>query len=111
MRSSTRSRRRGAAARSTRSTESSLIVYQSTKDGFLDDAFKHDIEDVILASFKARTGRSVAKAEIRSWKESLLAMAKVLNGCTVPADVGVAIEYGIPQTAKRIDLILSGKER
>jgi uncharacterized protein len=86
-----------------------LIVYQSTKEGFLDDAFKHDIEDVILASFKARTGRSVAKAEIRSWKESLLAMAKVLNSCTVAPDIGVAIEYGIPQTSKRIDLILSGK--
>ena len=86
-----------------------MIVYQSTKDGFVSDAFKRDIEDVILEAFRARTGRTVAKAEIRSWKESLLAMAKVLNVCSVPGDVGVAVEYGIPQTSKRIDFIVAGK--
>ena len=69
-----------------------MIVYQSTKDGFLNDAFKHDIEDVILAAFKARTGRTVAKSEVRSWKESLLAMAKVLNHDSIPGGVGVALD-------------------
>jgi uncharacterized protein len=85
-----------------------MIVYQSTKDGFLDDTFNRDIEDVVLASFKARTGHSVAKSEIRAWKESLLAMGKVLHSCAVPGSAGVAIEYGIPQTAKRIDFMLAG---
>jgi uncharacterized protein len=37
-----------------------------------------------------------------------LAVAKVLNDDGIPADCGVAIEYGIPQTSKRIDFILSG---
>jgi hypothetical protein len=85
-----------------------VIIYQSTKANFLDDAFKRDIEAVILGAYKERTGRSVAPSEIRSWKESLLAMAKVLNDATIPGECGVAIEYGIPQTAKRIDFILSG---
>jgi len=85
-----------------------MIVYQSTKDGFLDDAFSREIEDVVLTSFKARTGHSVAKSEIRAWKESLLAMAKVLHSCAVPGNAGVAIEYGIPQTSKRIDFMLAG---
>jgi hypothetical protein len=86
-----------------------MIVYQETKDGFLRDCFDRDIEDVILAMFKTKTGRSVARAEVRSWKESLVAMAKVLRACAIPADVGVGVEYGIPQTSKRIDLILSGR--
>jgi DUF2075 family protein len=86
-----------------------MIIYQSSKAGFLDDAFKRDIEDVVLTEFKARTGRSVARNEIRSWKESLLAVAKVLNDEAIPADSGVAIEYGIPQTAKRIDFMLAGQ--
>ena len=85
-----------------------MIVYENTKAGFLDDAFKKDIEDVILSAYKTRTGRSVARAEIQSWRESLLAVAKVLNDDTVPADCRVGIEYGIPQTSKRIDFILSG---
>jgi uncharacterized protein len=86
-----------------------VIVYQSTKDGFLDDVFKRDIEEVILSSFKARTGRTVAQSEVRSWKESLFAMAKVLNGCSIPGDAGVGVELFILQTAKRIDFLLTGK--
>ena len=85
-----------------------VIVYNSTIDGFLDDAFRHDIEVVVRTAFKARTGREVARAEVRSWKESLIAVAKVLNDESIPRDCGVAIEYGIPQTSKRIDFIVSG---
>lgn len=85
-----------------------MIVYQNNKSSFLKDAFTRDIEDVILIAFKSRTGRSVARSEVRSWKESLMAVAKVLNDEAIPGDCGVAIEYGIPQTSKRIDFILSG---
>jgi hypothetical protein len=87
-----------------------VIVYQNDKTGFLKDAFAKDIEDIILQAFRARTGRSVAISEVRSWKESLVALAKVLNDEDIPGDCGVAIEYGIPQTAKRIDFILSGQD-
>lgn len=87
-----------------------MIVYQSTVDGFLDDAFKRDIEDVVLSAFRKRTGRSVSRNELRSWKESLVAVAKVLNDDSIPRDFGVAIEYGIPQTAKRNDSYQPGLE-
>ncbi len=85
-----------------------MIVYQNSKIRFLGDVFSRDIEDVILAAFKSRTGHGVARSEVRSWKESLMAVAKVLNDEAIPGDCGVAIEYGIPQTSKRIDFILSG---
>lgn len=86
-----------------------MIVYQKNKSEFLDDAFKRDIEVVILSEFKSRTGKAVSAAEIRAWKESLLSVAKVLNDGEIPGDSGVAIEYNIPQTGKRIDFMLSGK--
>jgi hypothetical protein len=90
-----------------------MIVYQSTKDGFLDDTFNREIEDVVLASFKARTGHLVAKSEIRAWKESLLAMGKVLHSCAVPGNAGVAIEYGMVNAWKplgdRLQLVQSAK--
>jgi uncharacterized protein len=47
---------------------------------------------------------------VRSWKESLFAVAKVLNDPSVPDTCGVGIEYGIPQSSKRIDLLLSGRD-
>lgn len=85
-----------------------MIVYQATKDRFLDDTFKRDIHEVILESYRARTGRNVGRSEIASWRESLVCMAKVLNDEGIPGDAGIAIEYGIPQTAKRVDFILTG---
>ncbi len=85
-----------------------MIVYQSTKAEFLNNAFKNDIEVIVLDHYRRRVGRGASAAEVRSWKESLLAIAKVLNHVSIPDDCGVAIEYGIPQTSKRIDILLSG---
>jgi len=87
-----------------------LIIYQGTKSGFLRDHDNHDIEDVIATAYLTSTGKYVPHAEIRSWKESLGQMAKVLRDEEMPDDMGVGIEYGIPQSAKRIDFILSGTD-
>jgi uncharacterized protein len=85
-----------------------LIVYQSTKASFLNDTFKDDIEAVILQAYRNATGSRVPLSQMRAWKESLMAMAKVLNHESIPEDCGLAVEYTIPNTAKRIDLLLSG---
>jgi DUF2075 family protein len=87
-----------------------VIIYQSDKRRFLSDVFTRDIEQVILTQFKERTGRNVPPSEVRSWKESLVAVARVVNDDSIPGDCGVAIEYGIPQTSKRIDFMLSGTD-
>lgn len=86
-----------------------MIIYQATKQKFLDDVFKHDIQDVVLASYRARTGGTVAENQVRSWASSLVYMGKVLNDDSVPADCGIAIEYTIPQTRKRVDFLITGK--
>lgn len=85
-----------------------MIVYQGTKSGFLDDHDNRNIEDVIATRFLQRTGKYAPHAEMRAWKASLGEMAKVLRDCDIPDDIGVGVEFGIPQTAKRIDFILSG---
>jgi len=35
-------------------------------------------------------------------------MYKVLNDDEIPSDAGVAMEFNIPQTSKRVDFIISG---
>jgi len=85
-----------------------VIVYQATKARFLEDTDNRDIEDVVAAQYLAKTGHYAPDAEFRSWRESLSQMAKVLRDETMPDDMGVGIEFGIPQTSKRIDFILSG---
>jgi len=41
----------------------------------------------------------------------MLYMGQVLSDIEIPADSGVAIEYTLPQTTKRIDFILTGKSQ
>ncbi|MFT3897826.1 MAG: DUF2075 domain-containing protein [Thermomonas sp.] len=86
-----------------------MIVYQSTKERFLEDSVNHAIEDIIANEFHERTGRYAPTPEIRAWQQSLTHMAEVLWDDELPASMGIAVEFGIPQTAKRIDFILSGE--
>lgn len=85
-----------------------MIVYKETKSKFLDQVFTTDIEEVVRDALIRNLGRSVGTAEVRSWRNSLESMAKVLNDADIPAESGVAIEYNIPQTGKRVDFILTG---
>lgn len=85
-----------------------MIVYQAIKRHFLSDHDNRDIEEVIATKYLQHTGRYAPSAEVRAWKASLGEMARVLRDPGIPDDAGVGIEFGIPQTAKRIDFILSG---
>jgi len=85
-----------------------MLVYHSNKRGFLDVSDNGFIEDVIAKNFLAKTGRYAPDGEFRSWKASLAEVAKVLRDPDIPDDLGVGVEFGIPQTSKRIDVMLSG---
>lgn len=85
-----------------------MIVYQATKSTFLDDNDNRNIEDVIEAAYLKKTGRYAPNGIFKSWQASLMAMAKVLRDRDIPDNIGVGVEFGIPQTAKSIDFILSG---
>ncbi len=87
-----------------------MIVYAATKQQFLKDNDNDDIEDVILRHFKEATGKTVGRSEIRSWQGSLTYMAKVLRDEGLPNDAGLAIELHIPQSSKRIDFMLTGRD-
>lgn len=55
-----------------------------------------------------RMHRHTAKNEFRAWENSMEYMYKVLNDQDIPSDAGIAIEYNIPQTSKRVDFLISG---
>lgn len=85
-----------------------MIIYQATKQQFVGDALQRDIEEVVGLAYQARTGSRPPPGEIRAWRESLLHMARVLHHDDIADDCGVAIEYRIPQTVKRVDFIVTG---
>jgi DUF2075 family protein len=86
-----------------------MIVYLAEKSQFLEDVDSNRIEQRILAEFYRTNRRSVGSAEINSWRNSLGFMHRIVVDEEIPNNAGVAVEFGIPQTAKRIDFILTGK--
>lgn len=87
-----------------------MIIYQASKSQFLHHALREDIEDVVLRHFRSATGQGVAAPQVQAWKHSLLEMAKVLQDEEIPSDAGVAIEYQLPQSSKRIDFVIIGED-
>ena len=84
-----------------------MIVYEANKGEFIDSVFSGSITDEIYDVYKEKIGKS-GISQIRSWENSMQYMYKVLQDCEIPDDCGVAIEFTIPTTSKRIDFILTG---
>lgn len=87
-----------------------MIIYNSTKEGFSNDILTNNIDSIIADLIKSKVDRNTAKAEMQAFKNSLVYMDKILQDTAIPNDCGVAIEYHIPQTAKRVDFILTGTD-
>ena len=85
-----------------------MIIYRATKKQFVDDVFNNTIADNIDEAFYEHLGRHTSPNEVRSWQNSMQYMSRVVNTPELPDDAGVAIEYQIPLTAKRVDFIVSG---
>lgn len=85
-----------------------MLVYDGLKSDFLADVENDEIAQKIYDNVLAKLGRHTGRAEFESWNNSMQYMYKVLVDCGIPSDCGIAIEYNLPQTAKRIDFIVSG---
>ena len=85
-----------------------MIVYDGLKSDFLRSVDNDTIALEIERNITEKMGRHTGKSEFMSWVNSLDSMYKVMNDPEIPNDAGVAIEYNIPQTAKRVDFMISG---
>ena len=85
-----------------------MIVYDGVKSDFLHsveaDTIALEIEQKILE----KMGKHTVANEFLSWENSMQYMYKVMNDPEIPEDAGIAIEFNIPQTAKRVDFMVSG---
>lgn len=85
-----------------------MIVYEATKETFMSDVMSNQIDDYIGNAMVRETGHNVGQAERRSWRNSMQYMQNIIADQDIPNNAGIAIEYTIPQTAKRIDFIITG---
>ncbi|MBR3162146.1 MAG: DUF2075 domain-containing protein [Bacilli bacterium] len=86
-----------------------MLVYEGIKSGFIDDVNLNRIVDKIYDKYRQFFGRT-SESQLNSWKNSMQYMRGVLDDKEIPDNAGVAIEFNIPTTSKRIDFILSGRD-
>lgn len=85
-----------------------MLIYEGTKYDFKMDMDLDKIPHLLEEKLYERMHIHTSKKEVTSWKNSLQYMYKVLNDPTIPDTCGVATEYNIPKTNKRVDFIMSG---
>ena len=85
-----------------------MIIYSATKSDFLSDVFKNVIVEKLVDSLKAKKISGTNPSHIRSYENSLRFMDTVLQDSEIPNDAGIAIEYVIPSSCKRVDFMISG---
>lgn len=85
-----------------------MIIYNGTKASFSEAVTDQGIADILNHAVYEKMHRRTGQSELESWKNSMNYMYMVLNDNMIPDDTGVAIEYNIPQTSKRVDFIISG---
>ncbi|MBI0581257.1 DUF2075 domain-containing protein [Neobacillus cucumis] len=87
-----------------------MIVYEATKAEFLKDVYDDDLVNNICRNYNSKIGR-INEREVRAWDNSMQYMYRVLMDNEIPKDAGIAIEFKIPYTSKRVDFLISGKRK
>lgn len=88
-----------------------MLVYSGIKTDFMRDVEEDSLAPKIQQTILEKMGRKTPDSEFRSWENSMKNMFIVMSDSQIPDDSGVAIEYNIPQTAKRVDFIISGYDK
>ncbi|MBP3899723.1 DUF2075 domain-containing protein [Candidatus Saccharibacteria bacterium] len=84
-----------------------MIVYEGVKTDFMNDVRDNLICNKIYEQYQKHFGRT-NEGQMKSWQNSMQYMRNVLDSNNIPDNCGVAIEYNIPTTSKRIDFVLTG---
>ena len=84
-------------------------MYEATKQEFLDDVFCDELVNNICKNYNEKIGK-INQREVRAWDNSMQYMYRILSDQEIPNDAGVAIEFKIPHTSKRVDFLISGKD-
>ena len=87
-----------------------MIIYSSTKQSFIQD-FEQGVLVKKLHQTLTEKYHRVGESEIHSWQASLSYMANVMRDFAIPDLAGVAIEYIVPNTQKRVDFIITGLDQ
>ena len=87
-----------------------MLIYSGTKKQFDWDMSMGYISHTIEHAFHLHGLQHNNDRECESWDNSLAEMQAVLDTPAFSDDLQIAIEYQIPQTAKRVDFLIGGED-
>ena len=85
-----------------------MLIYSGVKSDFMRQIEEGSLVETLESTIMRKLGRHTGTSELRSWQNSMQYMYTVLNDQSIPNNSGIAIEYNIPHTSKRVDFIISG---
>lgn len=86
-----------------------MRLFAGSIDTFIGLNRKNQIAEFLRKEFFRQFGFNPSQSEVMSWRNSLLRMSLVLESASL-YDNGVIIEYQLPLTSKRIDILVTGKD-
>ena len=86
-----------------------MRLYSGTSNEFVSDTARNQIAVKLETAFFDYYRYSPHKSEVMSWRNSLSAMAHVINLGELH-DQGVILEYELPLSSKRLDCLLCGTD-
>lgn len=87
-----------------------MHLYQGTSEQFIADATQARIANLLSDRFFDEFRYRPAPSEVTSWRNSLAAMANVLQLADL-RDQGVLVELKLPLSSKRLDVMVTGSNR
>ena len=87
-----------------------MKLYESVVKKFKEDVVQNKIADKILNKYQEYYKRKANQSEVRSWINSLNFVKNVLEYAPIEENK-IIVEYELPYSEKRIDVILFGKDK
>jgi len=85
-------------------------LYHGMSAEFISDTVQNRIASKLEESFEQQFQYRPPQAEVRSWQNSLRSMAAVLQTGDL-TDHGVVLEWQLPLNSRRLDCMITGKDR
>ena len=83
-----------------------VILLSMIKKDFIKYVDDKTISNKVYNAYKDTFNKKTKLSQIKSWANSLPFLKDILE--VIPDNAGITIEYGIPLTSKRIDVVISG---
>jgi len=87
-----------------------MRLFAGSSEQFIQDSTRNEIATKLKNAFFEYYRYNPSPAEINSWRNSLKEISDVFAEAEL-TDHGVILEYQLPLTSKRLDCLISGKDR